>query len=205
MQKFRLGSEVIYYSVEKDNLLLGKGFIEKMNNSDNPYFINGKWHPESHISLKNRNNMNKKIIGYKAPYDLYDGRVLKGHLYVKNPRLPDYYPQTIGNGSALYNIAKEIVETWEAVYEEESINLVIGNPIQTIRVSKGKIECEGKQILLKPIQMLANINNNLAIKTMNNWDISIPFIKIGCSTFSIAELRVVLNTYNRLNNNYEEI
>src|SRR6478609_994422 len=37
----------------------------------------------------------KEIIGYKTPFDLYDGKIKAGHKSIKNPKLPDYHPETI--------------------------------------------------------------------------------------------------------------
>lgn len=61
----------------------------------------------------------KKIIGYKAPFDLYGGRVQKG----------DVFPKESLSGTGSYRLSKElvtfyipmeIVETWEPVYREDN-------------------------------------------------------------------------------------
>lgn len=66
----------------------------------------------------------KKIIGYKTPTDLFNGKVVKGTLYQplsSNNNIT--YAATVRQGVVLdagqTNLPKEIVETWEAVYEEE--------------------------------------------------------------------------------------
>jgi hypothetical protein len=66
----------------------------------------------------------KKIVGYKAPIDLFNGRIPKGTLY--KPAIHtsmntycsvDEKGNIIDNG--ITNLPYEIVETWEPVYEEE--------------------------------------------------------------------------------------
>ncbi len=75
------------------------------------------------------------ILGYKAPFDLYVGTdycIKKGTILTKHPAFDFIYTSRpvneIGSG---YAVAKEIVETWEAVYEEltetkELFNKIIG-------------------------------------------------------------------------------
>lgn len=75
----------------------------------------------------------KKIIGYKAPYDLFGGRVEKGRMYCKiTYRVTDQYTPHKEQVS-IYDLPKEIVESWEAVYKEE-LKLPVINGYQ------GKIE-----------------------------------------------------------------
>lgn len=66
--------------------------------------------------------MEKKIIGYKAPYDLFGGIVKKGDLFFYNGTgyyhtfINDNRLRTVKRGS--HPLPKEIVETWEPYYEE---------------------------------------------------------------------------------------
>lgn len=60
----------------------------------------------------------KKIIGYKAPYDLFNGCIKQGTVYTKvdgNAANGAYWC----NSDSTSTIPKEIVEQWEAVYKEE--------------------------------------------------------------------------------------
>lgn len=56
----------------------------------------------------------KKIIGYKAPYDLFSGQIKKGEIFIKN-NMHSYSTEKYKS----MHVPKEIVETWEAVYEPE--------------------------------------------------------------------------------------
>jgi hypothetical protein len=65
------------------------------------------------------------IVGYKVPFDLFTGTetpIKKGYILVKHPKFEHVYVYSpfyeIGEG---YGICKEIVETWEAVYENATL------------------------------------------------------------------------------------
>ena len=95
------------------------------------------------------------ILGYKAPFDLYVGTdycIKKGTILTKHPAFDFIYTSRpvneIGSG---YAVAKEIVETWEAVYERKTV-LIKDLPLRENRkiigykllkdlpqISKGKI------------------------------------------------------------------
>ena len=63
--------------------------------------------------------MEKEIIGYKAPYDLFDSKIKKDTLYkLNNFTINTYYPEEFSKTSP-YLLPKEIVEQWEPVYKEE--------------------------------------------------------------------------------------
>ncbi len=62
-----------------------------------------------------------KIIGYKAPTDLFKGEVKKDDIYIVNGCNDKMFvPQTPkANTAAYYSVPTEIAETWLPVYEEE--------------------------------------------------------------------------------------
>lgn len=61
----------------------------------------------------------KKIVGYKAPTDLWGGSIKKGMIFRKAAAPNDSY--TTDQVTMSNNIPKELAETWEPVYEEEKI------------------------------------------------------------------------------------
>lgn len=63
------------------------------------------------------NGTQRKIIGYKAPFDLYGG-IKKGNLFTKDHSIKWGYRHKNS-----YCIPDEIVETWEPVYEEEKLEV----------------------------------------------------------------------------------
>lgn len=68
----------------------------------------------------NKQTMKKEIIGYKAPFDMINGKTKKGDIYKYNG-CGWYHNNGTGHsiepGSGA--IPKEIVETWEPVYKED--------------------------------------------------------------------------------------
>ena len=96
------------------------------------------------IWLPNTNNLptiplldfiEKEIIGYKAPYDLFDENgqrilSLKGDIFTKkNDKI-----YTSNN----YYLPKEIVETWEPVYKSSEVTIRMGDKFDLL-VKNGKV------------------------------------------------------------------
>lgn len=111
-----------YYGITKDAELRIVGLSENIEK----YFENNILTLEEFIEIaqmntKNTESTNKRIIGYKCPIDMFDGCIPKNTLYVRK------YSEVLENGyyskdhleSNVYYLPKEIVETWEPVYEEE--------------------------------------------------------------------------------------
>lgn len=65
----------------------------------------------------------RKIIGYKAPFDLFDGEIKKGTIYEKRGSFQMYHPPHELDRNMSCGIPDEIVETWEPVYEEEKLEI----------------------------------------------------------------------------------
>lgn len=63
-----------------------------------------------------KSQMDKKIIGYKCPQDYYEGAVKKGDIVSLACSGTVLYSV---NGNSTFTFPKEIVETWEPVYEEK--------------------------------------------------------------------------------------
>lgn len=112
--------ENYYYGVD----ITGNfNFLNLLKNIDK-YFENNILTLEEFIEITQMNtkNTDKKIIGYKCPTDMFNGGIPKNTLYVRK------YSEVLENGyyskdhleSNVYYLPKEIVETWEPVYEEEN-------------------------------------------------------------------------------------
>jgi hypothetical protein len=88
--------------------------------------------------------MEKNIIGYKAPMDLFDGTVKKGELYTK---ISDSYGPK-NKPVARLEIAREIVEKdWEPVYEESfkvGDYVILNVPNSEVSWATGKPNLFGK-------------------------------------------------------------
>lgn len=81
----------------------------------------------------------KEIIGYKTPYRM-NSIIDKNTLYIKD--VAGYCPKgKEGDGSEWY-LPKEIVETWEPVYEKviKFQEIELGKPLRKFTIFKDKIE-----------------------------------------------------------------
>ena len=119
------------------------------------------------LVLKKNNMGNRKIIGYKAPYDLFNGIVKKGTLYVLRPYTWMYCPENYKLQAAC-EIVKEIVETWEVVYEEE-LKLPKIHGYEGKYDSKNNLIIYGcKEIPVAAINYLKSCNEVLKNKTSSS-------------------------------------
>jgi hypothetical protein len=144
--------------------------------------------------LKKENNM-KKIIGYKAPMDFYGGNVIKGTMYVKPTNGHNWYiPEKIYiecSSSSGQMIPKEIVEQWEAIYEEQEVILSIGKPLQRVIINKNGVTCDNKTMSFRELQALKSSLIPMLFEKVD-WNVLVTEIKIGCSKFSIEEFNQVI-------------
>lgn len=146
----------------------------------------------------------RKIIGYKTPYDLFQGEVKKGSIYKlsKFPLSKNPY-KVEGRGASITSLPKEIVESWEPVYEETTKTLVLGNKGIKITISKNCIIAEDKQFFINDLQalLIPRISSITTVATQG-WSVELlgATYKIGCSTFTLDEIKLIVGTYKQINN-----
>lgn len=73
--------------------------------------------PEQNVLFSNE-RISGKIVGYKAPFDMYEGQIKKDELFTLSENRAYQYKTKDG-----FYMPKELVETWEAVYEEEKLEV----------------------------------------------------------------------------------
>jgi len=85
--------------------------------------------------LKMENN--KKIIGYKSPVDLFNKNYKAGTLFIKDTGNFNfmYKPEGCVDNSK-WTLPKEIVETWQPIYEEEVKTINMGSFNLTVKDKK---------------------------------------------------------------------
>lgn len=110
--------------------------------------------------LKNT-QMNKKIIGYKSPIDLYVGSLnpLKaGTIFLKEKYMVVY---SSNEDTALpkRSIAQEIVETWEPVYEEQEQIVSVGG--------KFDVTVKGNKVFHKTSDITEFVTELMKLKRTN--------------------------------------
>lgn len=129
----------------------------------------------------------KKIIGYKAPFDMYDGEVKKGHIWRLDKSDPD---------TAKWSLPHEIVEKWEPVYEPEKPTFkefkIAGF---AYKVSKGEIStnnCSGNwENVTKYLSLVRSI-----VLTNKSGDSEIPRILIHGRRLEASELARITELYD---------
>lgn len=94
--------------------------------------------------FKQNTNMNKTIIGYKAPMDMFNGKVTKGTIYkidLINVN-EEFNTCACSNSYTMIttNLPLELVKTWEPVYEEQKL-LKVGKHDVAYDPSFVKIGC----------------------------------------------------------------
>ena len=83
--------------------------------------------------LNKEKMIDKKIIGYKAPFDIYGGNIKKESIVKLKPgETCQYYINS--STSEVFYIPTEIVKTWEPVYEEDKPKFKVGDWVTVISV-----------------------------------------------------------------------
>lgn len=169
--------------------------------------LNSEWRPDirpgyTEITFNQFNqfileeDMEKEIIGYKCPQDLYGGSVRKGDLYVKkNSDCNWYYPDKNGDPEVGQKIPKEIVETWEPVYKDSTPEIEING-----------YKAEFKEWGLDFNNGCATINKKCFIdlydffsdKSYTNQNKSITSVTIGRGTFTTDQIKQIVDYYKKL-------
>lgn len=139
---------------------------------------------DDYYKLVNNNTNMKKIIGYIAPMNLFDGRVSKGTIFKLFP-LPEHV--VAGAKPGIYygvgcgwefGLPKEIVETWEPKYEKASLPTVCGYDGKILR--NGNIEYGCQTFTYNELQKFITMIEQYNLSgTMNigGHDVQITLIK----------------------------
>jgi hypothetical protein len=144
--------------------------------------------------------MNKEIIGYKTPCDLWEGDVKKGTLYVKVPDFSKNYGLSTNIEEDGFYIPKEVVQTWEAVYKAQEYKGIVKGSNKSMSYSieeQGLVHCDGKLIAIIDLKkFIAPQDSNLLpwISMGESWS-------IGClEGVNREELQDIINQHNKLFN-----
>jgi hypothetical protein len=146
-------------------------------------------------------NMQKKIIGYKVPYNMFRNNIQKDVVYVKSNN-PDYY---VPEGAfSVYSLPKEIVESWEPVYEEECKSLYYIGCGKSLYFIKGFFGTDINKID-KPIVVLKNLidyTKKFNFGSIPSFDATVDSLLIdGFGTISKSSL---LDAYKFYTETYKE-
>lgn len=144
-------------------------------------------------------NTNKKFIGYKSPMDLFGGNFKKGDIF----RLATENSYKSGrSGSVIFSrhLPKEIVETWEPVYEEQETKITIGSNNTELVIKGDDIYGRIETSYIDVKNMYDTFRNTFEKVQIAGYVICIDtnqrIIRIGCeqenNLFSLNEILSVL-------------
>lgn len=163
------------------------------------------WPYKENFKLKNM----KKIIGYKAPYDI-NPEIIEGAMYVREESTNKnyYYVKGYAGMGVKYYLNKQIVETWEPIYEEEKIlemdvagvhlSINKGGLIDFKKEDvKGRTNIDGIEAILNECKNRINVSvahiHSYVVKPI------ISSVRVGCEkdgvTISLEELQSIINHY----------
>lgn len=147
---------------------------------------------------------NKEIIGYKAPIDLFRGRVKAGQIYKVMTHPADIATPIERwdnfTGEDDLRIPREIVESWEPVYGPEQKTLLLGDKKVVFKVSEDGINADGTDYGRDSINDLQDLYNSLVtLRDVGGYAVTIPAVQLGCTSFTLPELKQLLDTYYEFN------
>lgn len=120
----------------------------------------------------------------------YNGRTK----YMLEGKDTDWFAESDG-----YNLRDYVrFATKEEIAAATTKTLTLGDKKTVIKISKGKIEAEGKTVDIEDLKRI-NTMMNASVMLVGSWSVSYPFIKIGCSQFSATEIATIVSEYTKLN------
>lgn len=149
----------------------------------------------------------RKIIGYKSPFDLFQGDIPAGNIYKPlSSRKPTTYAAVNSLGdihdSGRTNLPAEIVEKWEPVYEEDSKVMVISGRHFEIS-SKGIYHKEQEEwIDITGLRTLAILTDMIIYgkgkgDSACSYKVAVESFKIGCTPFTMKQIKEALSIYDQ--------
>jgi len=148
---------------------------------------------------------NKEIIGYLAPYDLYNGNIKKGDLVTNlggkyfNSTTFKEFEYGIINKTDFWLVPKEIVENWEACYKTKEQVFNMGS--FEVVVKDGKAFHKNDDITRFVKELVDKYNPGYSSKFGNYEAIleDVIFSKTGCQNnqTKLSDWRKVYNALNQ--------
>lgn len=143
------------------------------------------------VGFIKHNTMKKKIIGYRCPMDMFESKVKKGDIFSRNGFMDDildYHPLKINPKRRTFLLPKEIVETWEPVYEKPGPDIIVNGhkaEFYDTHIQFGCAEID-KEIFIKTYDLI-----------LQAWcgNRHITAIKIGEGLFNVDQIRQIAEYY----------
>lgn len=154
------------------------------------------------LKIEKETIVDKKIIGYKVPFDLFNGEIKAGVMYrplasVNNMsyvaiinKVGTWYPSK-------YNLPKEIVEQWEPVYESVCPDITINGYKAEFFEDYVKFGCAeiNKSVFITLNKLRQSLNLDSAISYSTHTNRSIESVTIGKGTFTKEQIKEIAEYY----------
>ena len=144
--------------------------------------------------LKENMGSKEEIIGYKAPYDLFGGKIKQGDLYkFKDTGYVHYL-------SDAYYLPKEIVETWEPVYKAKEQTYTLSNG-KEVKITKEYVICSGENVTIQAFKELMKYSHVTDGNPFYKWTVQITGItfKIGCwEDVKLSDIQQIIKIHEKL-------
>lgn len=144
-----------------------------------------------------------KIIGYKCPVTIFDGTVAVGTIYKASGMIRNTYYPAIFPEHTKFNLPKELVETWEPVYETQREVLTLGSNGVEVIIDNGVVTSRSAKFDLdKILDIRDTLSNSTTIGGYTAFiNKDVRCFQIGCdqekNLFSLNELQQVLTIANK--------
>lgn len=148
-------------------------------------------------------NMEKKIIGYEAPFDMKTG-IKKGDVFI-----------SVGNGTLYYSakspgigicIPAEIVEKdWAPVYEKTGKKILLGYPAREFTIEKGIItvkNCGNRDIRITRQELLPILNCKFSLGDETQINLIPEKFEVDGIFFTRGEVDKLIKEYDAINKTY---
>lgn len=152
--------------------------------------------------IKEMTQKTQKIVGYKAPTDLWDGDVKKGEIFILAGKA-NYCPKD-NQIEELY-IPKELVETWEPVYEEVIKSKVtnLGTPKRKFTIYKDKVEVVGgdeetRIFSNEQVDAIAKMFTSCTVRSLTT---KVNSVQVGCddgTSLTLGDIEIIKRTQSLL-------
>lgn len=171
-------------------------------NTKNPNYIEITFEQFKKYVLKQDKNMEKKIIGYniKKEYMGKEGYIAKA-LDTHCGTIDKYWMPSVGG---VYENAVNlgVLNTWfEPVFAESTKTLVLGSSKVAIKLGKNFAEVDGDKFSMYHLRLLLHPHSERIDRsqaTYYNVTLLDARYKIGCSDFTLEEIKLIINTYDSL-------
>jgi hypothetical protein len=197
-----------YYHTKAEKDVYYSNIIEGFTKITFDYFIKN--------ILKQEEMKNKKLMGYEVPINMFKNEIKKGDIYAiyedNNLLCTPLNYGKLEQDAAYYSIPKEIVETWNPVYEETLSSKVFTLAYKgfTLEIFKdGNIITEEGNFNIQEIKDLHHCasGQEIEVKYVLNgaekkWKVFFETMSLGCSFPQIQvtkdELSEIIRIYNEL-------